>query len=140
MLLGAGTPGEQIADYLLHFSNGGNHKVRTIEGYRAMIASSPKSRGLTVGTDPYLSGLIASFYMDRPAEPNLVPHWDLSAVLNALIRSPFESKYPASVPLKFLICKAVFYSHWRQGPGGEKYLLDLSWSPNYREVTLRPYV
>ena len=46
--------------------------------------------------------------MDRLVQPNLVLHWDLLAVLNALIKSLFESKDPLPVPLKFLTYKMVF--------------------------------
>ena len=99
---------QQIANYLLHLCNGGNHKVGTIGGYCTMIASSLKSRGLTVGSDPYLLGPIASFYMDRSVECNLVLRWDLSTVLNALTRLPFKSKDLVSVPLKFLLSRWFF--------------------------------
>ena len=52
---------------------GGKLKMRTIKGDRAAISLSLKLKGRTVGTDPYLSSPITSFYMDRPVEPNLVP-------------------------------------------------------------------
>ena len=69
---------------------------------------SLKLRGRTVGTDPYLSDLITSFYMDRPVELNLVPQWNLSVVLEALPRHPFESKDMSPVHLKHLTYKTVF--------------------------------
>ena len=59
-----------IAEFLLHLFEGKKHKVKTIEGYRAAIAASLKLRGLSVGTCPYLSSLIASFYVDCPVEQN----------------------------------------------------------------------
>ena len=90
-----------------------------------------------MGTNPYLSGLIASFYTDRPVEPNLVLHWDLSAVLNALLKSSFKSKDPAaSVPLKFLTFMLVFLLSLASGARrGEIHALDVSglwWSPDYK--------
>ena len=57
-------------------------KGRTIEGYWAAISASLKLRGRMVETDPYLSSLIASFYMDRLVEANMIPQWDLSVILD----------------------------------------------------------
>ena len=133
-----------IADFLLHLFEEGKLKVRTIEGYRAAISGSLKLKGLTVGSDPYLSNLIASFYIDRPVEPNWIPQWDLSIVLSALALPPFEIKDMSSVQLKFLTFKTVFLISLASGARrGEIHALDLSrtrWSDKGHEVFLRPYV
>ena len=133
-----------IADFLLSLFEEGRLKVRTIEGYRAAISASLKLKGRQVGSDPYLSSLVASFYVDRPVERNVVPAWDLSLVLGALILSPFEAKDMSSVSLKHLTYKTVFLLSLASGARrGEIHALDLSrtrWVEDGREVVLRPHV
>ena len=79
-----------------------------IEGYKSAIAVTLKPGGTNVGSDPHLCRLINSFYMKRLVERNLSPHWDLSVVLGALTKPPFEPRNMASVELKFLTFKMVF--------------------------------
>ena len=64
-------------------------KVCTIEGYKSAIAAT-QARGMNVGTEPHICGLISSFYTDR--QINLVPRWDLTVVLVAFTKSPFEPR------------------------------------------------
>ena len=134
---------QQISEFLLHLYKGGNLKVRTIEGYRAAISSSLKLSGVAVGTNSFLSDLIASFYIDRPIERNLIPQWDLSVVLDALTRHPFESRDMNSIQLKFLTLKTVFLLALASGARrGEIHALDVTrtrWSQDGYEVILRPY-
>ena len=79
-----------------------------------------------MGTDPHTCRLITSFYMDRPVETNLVLHWDLTVVLNALTKSPFEPRDTASVDLKFLTFTTVFLLFLASGARrGEIHALDL---------------
>ena len=52
-------------------------KVRMIEGYKSAIAATLKARGMNVGTDPSICGLINRFY-----------RWDLTLVLDAFTKSP----------------------------------------------------
>ena len=97
-----------------------------------------------MGSDPYLSSLIASFYVDRPVEQNVVPAWDLALVLSALIKHPFEAKDMGTVFLKHLTNKTVFLLSLATGARrGEVHALDLSrirWAEDGSEVFLRPYV
>ena len=133
---------QQIADFLLQLFNGGKLKVRTIEGYRDAISSSLKLRGRMVGTDPHLSGLIASFYTDRPVELNLIPQWDLLVILDALTKHPFHSKDMSSIQLKHLTYKIVLLSLALGGRRGEIHALNITrmrWSDKGYEVVLRPY-
>ena len=135
---------QQIADFLLDLFNRGKVKVRTIEGYRSAISSTLKLRGRSVGTDPFLSGLIGSFYTDRPVEPSLIPKWDLALVLSGLTKWPFESKDMSTVSLTHLTYKTVFLLSLASGARrGEIHALDLSllrWSEDGHSVTLRPRV
>ena len=70
---------QHIVKFLYDLFQQGNLKVRTIEGYKSAIAATLKARGMNVGTDPHICGLISSFYIDRLVEPNLVPCWDLKS-------------------------------------------------------------
>ena len=113
-------------------------KVRTIKGYKSAIV------GLNVGTFPHICRLISSFYRDTPLEPNLVPCWDLTVVLDKFTKSPFEPRDMASVELKFLTFKTVFLlSLACRARRGEIHTLDQScirWSPDGKDVFLRPYM
>ena len=97
-----------------------------------------------MGSDPYLSSLIASFYVDQLVEQNVVPAWDLALVLSALIKHPFEAKDMGTVSLKHLTYKTVFLLSLATGARrGEVHALDLSrirWAEDGSEVFLRPYV
>ena len=108
-----------------------------------MKEASLKLSGVAVGTNSFLSDLIASFYIDRPIERNLIPQWDLSVVLDALTRHPFESRDMNSIQLKFLTLKTVFLLALASGARrGEIHALDVTrtrWSQDGYEVTLRPY-
>ena len=58
------------------------------------------------GSDPVLSELIRSFELARPVSRSLSPKWDLSVVLLALTKAPFEPLHQAS--LEHLTWKCVF--------------------------------
>ena len=54
----------------------------------------------------HLNRLLASVYRDKPILNRGIPSWDLSLVLMALTKAPFEPLKDAS--LKVLTFKAVF--------------------------------
>lgn len=110
-----------VAEFLLHLYEGGELKVRTIEGYRSAISSTLKLQGCQVDTDPYLTELVASFYNDRPVEINMIPAWDLALVLSALILHPFKAKDMKDVSVKHLTYKTVFLISLASG--GERFML-----------------
>ena len=80
---------QQIAEFLHDLFKKGDLKVCTIEGYKLAIAATLKARGINVGTEPHICGIIISFYTERPVEINLVPYWDLTVVLDAFTKLPF---------------------------------------------------
>ena len=88
----------QIADFLNHLFTDKNLKPRTIAGYRTSVADGLGSTGQMVSQSVDLNRLIASFHRDRPSANRSIPNWDLSLVLLALTRAPFE-------PLAKLISK-----------------------------------
>ena len=91
-------------------------KVCPIEGYKSAIAATIKARGIKVGTDPHICGLVSSFYSDKLVEPNLVPRGKLTVVLDAFTKLSFEPPDLASVELKFLTFKTVFLLSLASGP------------------------
>ena len=98
-------------------------KLKVDEGYKLAIAATLK-RGMNVGAGPYTCRLI---YTDRPVEPNMVPRWDLTVVLDAFTKSPFEPYDMASVELKFLTFKIVVLLSLASGTRqGEIHALDQS--------------
>ena len=60
----------------------------------------------SIGSDSVLSELIRSFELAKPVGRSLAPKWNLSVVLLALTRAPFEPLGQAS--LKHLTFKTVF--------------------------------
>ena len=117
-------------------------KVSTIEGYKSAILATFKTRGQSLDLDPYLCGLVNSFYTNRPVECNLVPHWDLSVVLGAI--TPFAPKNMVTIDLKILIFKTVFLLALATGARHvEIRALDRSlirWSANGKDIYLGPRV
>ena len=116
---------QQIAEFLHHLYQQGKLRVCTIDGFKSAVVASLKSRAKSVGKDPYLCGLINSFYTDRPVELNLVPRWDLSVVLNTLTKSPLEPHDMSSIEVKFLILRQFSFLLWHQGQEEGKYTLPL---------------
>ena len=96
----------QIADFLNHLFTDNNLKPRTIAGYRTSVADGLGSAGQMVSQSLDLNRLIASFHRDRPSANRSIPNWDLSLVLLALTRAPFEPLGKAD--LKILTFKTVF--------------------------------
>ena len=96
----------QIADFLNHLFTDRNLKPRTIAGYRTSVADGLGSAGQMVSQSLDLNRLIASFHRDRSSANRSIPNWDLSLVLLALTRAPFEPLGKAD--LKILTFKTVF--------------------------------
>ena len=83
---------QQIAEFLHDLFKKGDMKVRTIEGYISWpLLSLLRQEVWILILNPTFAGLLVlSFYTDRPVEINLVPHWDLTVVLDVFTKSPFE--------------------------------------------------
>ena len=79
----------------------------TLAGYRTAIAKTLiHLTGVDLGSDKDLSALLHSFELERAHKRELVPDWDLSLVLNCLLRDPFEPL--ETVPIKLVTWKTVF--------------------------------
>ena len=130
-----------VADFLLFLFKEKEYSVKTIQGYKAAIAGALKfiyHRDL--GHDARLSNLIRSFKSERPTQHNPFPMWDLSLVLTALMKDPFEPL--ASIDLKLLTYKTVFLTLLASGSRrGEIHALDfhsVTHPPNWESVTISP--
>ena len=95
-----------IADYFTCLFNGKNLKPTTIAGYTTAIADHLGASGVEISHSLELNRLIASFHTDRPVKDRRIPSWDLSLVLLALTKPPFEPLKDAA--LKILTFKTVF--------------------------------
>ena len=96
-----------IAKFLLHLFEDLALEVATIEGYKTAIANQLRNvSSLDVASDGNLKDLLKSFYRDRPRNMRTLPHWDLSIVLHALSKPPYEPLHKAE--LKWLTLKTVF--------------------------------
>ena len=80
---------QQIARFLHDVFKNDVLNVCMIEGYKSAIAATLKARGMNVGTEPHICELISSFYTDSLV-PRWLPHCDVTIVLDAFTKSPFE--------------------------------------------------
>ena len=80
----------QIADFFNDLFTDKNLKPRTIAGYRTSVADGLGYAGQMVSQSLDLNRLIAIFHRDRPSANRAIPNWDLSLVLLAFTRPPFE--------------------------------------------------
>ena len=129
-----------IAEFFNHLFTVKNFKPATIAGYRTAIADHLGPFGLEVGKTLHLNRLLASFYRDKPILNRGIPSWDLSLVLMALTKAPFEPLKDAS--LKILTFKTVFLmalaSGKRRGEVHGWTFSSLRHKPHWKEVTISP--
>ena len=130
----------KIADFLNYLFTVKNLKPATIAGYRTAIADHLGHFGQEVSKSLDLNRLIASFYRDKPTANRGIPSWDLSLVLLALTKAPFEPLKDAS--LKILTFKTVFLmalaSGKRRGEVHSWTYSSLRHKPQWKEVTISP--
>ena len=63
----------------------------SVKGYRSAISSTLKHlSSVDFSSDPVLSDIIKNMELEKPVVSKVVPHWDLSFVLDCLKESPFE--------------------------------------------------
>ena len=86
-----------IADFLTYLFNEKALKPTTIAGYRTAITDHLGPAGIEISHSFELNRLIASFHRDRPVKDRNIPSWDLSLVLLALTKRPFEPLKDASL-------------------------------------------
>ena len=85
-----------IADFLTCFFTDKNLKPTTIAGYRTAIADHLGS-DFDISKHLELNRLLVIFHRDRPVKDKVIPNWDLSLVLLALTKPPFEPLRKASL-------------------------------------------
>lgn len=95
----------QMADFLLFLHREKKLAVPTIKGYRAMLASVFRHRGLEVSLSQDLSDLIRSFNTSKRDQKRPVA-WNLDVVLRWLRSQSFEPM--ANISLKDLTKKTLF--------------------------------
>ena len=91
---------------MTYLFNEKNLKPTKITGYRTAIAGHLGPAGIEISHSFELNRLSSSCHRDRPVKDRNIPSWDLSLVLLALTKPPFEPLKDA--PLKILIFKMVF--------------------------------
>ena len=96
-----------MADFLIFLFEEKKLLPASIKGYRSAIASTLKHlSSVDFSCHPVLSDIIRSMELEKPVISRVVPHWDLSLVLDSLKKSPFEPI--SSCSLKCLTQKTVF--------------------------------
>ena len=101
-------PSEMVlADFLIFLFEEKKLAPVSVLGYRSAISSTLKHLfSVDFSSDPVLSDIIKSMELEKPVVSKVVPHWDLSLVLDCLKESPFELM--SSCSLKCLTQKTVF--------------------------------
>jgi hypothetical protein len=91
--------------YLFHEKN---LSPRTIKGYRSAISSTISASGSRheLSDSPELCALIRSFSLERPPQRKILPQWNLTLVLQCLMKAPFEP--PLSASLRDWTFKTIF--------------------------------
>ena len=129
-----------IAEFLTYLFDWKNLKPTTIAGYGTAIADHLGLPGIEISHSFDLNRLIASFHRDRPVKDRSIPSWDLSSVLLALTKPPFEPLKDAS--LKILTFKMVFLLTLafgrRRGKVHAWTFKSLKHKTGWKEVTVAP--
>ena len=130
----------EIANFLNHLFQDKSFKPSTISGYRTAIADGLSPHGENISKSSELNRLLSSFHRDRPKANKSIPTWDLSLVLLALTKSPFEPLSKAS--LKILTLKTVFLMALASGKRRSEIhswtFKSFSFKRDWSEVTFSP--
>ena len=99
---------QKLADFFVYLFQVKHLNPRTIKGYRSAISSTISACGSRTefSDSQELGSLIRSFQLERPPQRKIAPQWNLSLVLQSLLKPPFEPI--AKCELKFLTLKTVF--------------------------------
>lgn len=104
----------ELAEFLHYLYDEKKLSCATIKTYRSAVSSTIKFiSGLDFSNDMYLRHLMEAFFKRRPRSLQVVPAWNLAAVLHALTKSPFEP--PHQVPIKYLAWKTLFLTALASG-------------------------
>ena len=96
-----------LADFLIFLFEEKKLAPVSVKGYKLAISSRLKHlSSVDFSSDPVLSNLIKSMELEKPVVSKVVPHWDLSLVLDCLKESSFEPM--SSCSLKCLTKKTIF--------------------------------
>ena len=101
---------QKLADFFVYLFQVKHLNPRTIKGYRSAISSTISVCGSRTefSDSQELGSLIRSFQLERPPQRKIAPQWNLSLVLQSLLKPPFEPTRIAKCELKFLTLKTVF--------------------------------
>ena len=98
----------QLADFFMFLFHEKQLNPRTIKGYRSGISSTISECGSRTefAHSAELASLIRSFQLERPPRRKVAPQRNLSSVLQAIVKPPFEPI--AKCDLKSLSLKTIF--------------------------------
>ena len=99
---------QKLADFFVYLFQVKHLNPRTIKGYRSAISSTISACGSRTefSDSQELGSLIRSLQLERPPQRKIAPQWNVSLVLQSLLKPPFEPI--AKCELKFLTLKTVF--------------------------------
>ena len=129
-----------VSDFLLHLHTEKHLAISTIAGYQMAIASTLcATSGVEVGRNLALKSLLRNIEMEQGQHLRHFPEWNLTLVLSALTKPPFELLDQASDQL--LTWKTVFLITFASGKcWGEIHAFEraqLQRTAGWTQVTLR---
>ena len=96
----------QVSDFFMYLYQDLNRHPSTIDGCRTAIVDTLGPTGVHISQSSDLCRLLSSFHRDCPKSSRNLPKWNLSVVLNELIKAPFEPM--KDTDLKHLTLKTAF--------------------------------
>ena len=96
----------KIAEFLLYLHDVKRLSIPCIRGYRSMLTTVFRWKIPDLLDSPLLRDLIRSFSNKNPVPRRIPPEWDLTVVLSALTRAPYEPLGTTS--FKNLTMKTLF--------------------------------
>ena len=96
----------QLADFFEYLFSERKLQPQTVKGYRSALNLRLCHKLGDLGSNGLLNKLFRSFDRERPRSICRVQPWDLTLVLKALTKAPFEPL--STISLKFLSWKTVF--------------------------------
>ena len=96
---------KQVSDFFMYLYQDLNRHPSTIDGYRRAIVDTLGPAWHHISQSSDLNRLLSSFHRDRPKSSRNLPKWNLSVVLNELIKALFEPMKDTNILLsKLLSC------------------------------------
>ncbi len=132
----------QIAGFFQYLFETLHRRPGTIRNYKSALVDKYPDLANEIRASDILKKLLQSFFTEKPNNSDYVNPWDLTIVLDALKKEPFEPLKDAS--LKYLTLKTVFLITLASGRRRSEVhafaFRDVKWNKNNSEAILPVHV